>query len=394
MELDFSDYPIIDHHCHPWSDRTKEITKEFFVGLMNFDGLSAEEANDPEKLMHSEFTPMCRQIMHRMAKFLGCKPHLTDVIEARNRRAKADYWSYSRELFDDAGIEGLFVDDGSKLFVGSGLWIGGGFVKIDFQDFQDKVSVPIRRVARIEPRFQTAVDESKDFEDFVARFDQSIDDAVKKEQAIAFKSVIAYWSGLDIGLPTDQQVLEDYERSKATRARDVKHIRDWYVRRVIAKCGELGTAFHIHTGIGPIEVVFDKSNPMQLYGLLKDPGTWKTKIFLIHGGYPFSQEAAYYANALKNVYIDLSEMIPFAGVPGAIEKTTQILDLAPPTRVVFGSDGYQIPEIHWASAKIGRQVLEESLSAFVRTGVYDEDEAHQAAKMILADNARRVYKTW
>jgi uncharacterized protein len=396
LELDFSDYPVIDHHCHPWSDDTKEITKEFFVGLMNFDGLSAEEAKDPEKLMHSEFTPMGRQIMHRMAKFLGCEPHLTDVIEARNKRAKADYWLYSEELLRDAKVEGLFVDDGSRAFMSAHyeFSVVSRRPTIDFQEFEDKVSVPIRRVARVESRFQTAVDQSKDFQDFVARFDQSIDDAAKKERAIGFKTVIAYRSGLDIGVPTDEQVLEDYERSKATRARDVKHIRDWYVRRVIAKCRELGTTFHIHAGMGGSDVLFDKSNPMQLHGLLTDPETWKTKIFLIHGGYPFSQEAAFYANALKNVYIDLSEMIPFASIPGAIEKTTQILDLAPPTRVVFGSDGYQIPEIHWAGAKIGRQVLEESLSTFVRTGVYDEDEAHQAAKMILADNTRRVYKPW
>jgi predicted TIM-barrel fold metal-dependent hydrolase len=389
MKLDFSSYPIIDHHCHPWTDGTTEITKELFIGLMNMGGLSSEQEKDPENRVQAEFTPMGRQILHLMAKFLKCQPRLAEVIEARNKRAKADYWLYSEELFLDARVEGLFVDDGySEVSVGSGL------ANVDFQEFEDKVSLPIRRVARIEPRFQKAVDESKDFNDFVARFDQSIEDAAKKEEAIAFKTVIAYRSGLHIGRPTDQQVFEDYRKSKATRARDVKHIRDWYVRRVIAKCAELGTTFHIHTGMGDIDVVFDKSNPMQLYGLLKDPETWKTKIFLIHGGYPFSQESAFYANALKNVYVDLSEMIPFASVPGAIEKTTQILDMAPPARVVFGSDGVVIPEIHWAGAKIGRQVLEESLSEFVRTGVYDEEEAHLAAKMILAENARRVYKPW
>lgn len=389
LKLDFSPYPIIDNHCHPWSDDTKEITKELFINLMNMGGLSAEETKDPENVIHSEFTPMGRQILHHMARFLGCSPHLTDVIEARNKRTRSDYWRYSSELLLDARIEGLIVDDGySEVSVGSGL------ARNNFEEFEDKVSVPIRRVARIEPRFQTAVDESKDFDDFVARFDQSITDAAKKQGAVAFKSVIAYRTGLHIDHTTDPQVFEDYKRSKATRARDVKYIRDWYVRRVIAMCRDLGTAFHIHAGIGDIDVVFEKSNPMQLYGLLKDPETWKTKVFLIHGGYPFSQEAAFYANALKNVYVDLSEMIPFASIPGAIEKTTQILDMAPPARVVFGSDGVVIPEIHWAGAKIGRQVLEESLGTFVRTGVYDEEEAHQAAKMILAENVRRVYKPW
>ena len=121
-KLDFSDYPVIDHHCHPWAEDTKEITKESFINLMNMGGLSAEEAKDPENVVHSEFTPMGRQIMHLMAKFLGCSPRLSDVIEARNKRARTDYWGYCRELFEDAKIEGLFVDDGySEVSVGSGL---------------------------------------------------------------------------------------------------------------------------------------------------------------------------------------------------------------------------------------------------------------------------------
>jgi predicted TIM-barrel fold metal-dependent hydrolase len=389
LNLDFSSYPIIDHHTHPWADDTKEITNDFFINLMNMGGFSAEEARDPENVVHSEFTPMGRQILHLMAGFLGCSPNLSEVIEARNKRTRSDYWGYCRELFEDANIEGLFVDDGySEVSVGSGL------ARRSFEEFQEKAPVHTRRVARIEPRFQDAVDQSKSFDEFVSLFDQSVERAAKEQGAIAFKSVIAYRSGLRIERPTEQQVFEDYRRSKATRARDVKHIRDWYVRRVISKCPELGTTFHIHAGWGDIDVVFDKSNPKQLYGLLKDPETWKTKVFLIHGGYPFSQEAAFYANALKNVYVDLSEMIPFASVPGAIERTTQILDMAPPARVVYGSDGVVIPEIHWAGAKIGRRVLEESLADFVRTSVYDEDEAHQAAKMILAENARRVYAPW
>jgi uncharacterized protein len=389
LKLDFLSYPVIDNHSHPWSEDTREITKESYISVMNMGGLSAEEAKDPENVLHSEFTPMGRQIMHLMAKFLGCERKLSEVIEARNRRASEDYWQYCKDLFEDAKIEGLLVDDGySEVSVTSGL------KRRDFEEFATKSPVPIKRVARIEPRFQAAVDQSSSFEDFVTRFDESITSAARDQHAIAFKSVIAYRSGLHVEKPTEDEVRRDYERSKATRARDVKHIRDWYVRRVIARCQELGTAFHIHAGMGDIDVVFDRCNPMQLYELLKDPDTWKTKIFLIHGGYPFSQEAAFYANSLKNVYVDLSEMIPFASIPGAIEKTMHILDMAPPARVVFGSDGVVIPEVHWAGAKIGRQVLEHVLGRFVETGVYDDGEAHQAAQLILSGNAKRVYGPW
>jgi predicted TIM-barrel fold metal-dependent hydrolase len=387
LEFDFSDYPAIDHHCHPWRDDTRELSKIVFLSFMNEGGLSPQEASDPENLAHSEFTPMGRQIVHRLAKFLGCNPRLADVLEARNARTRSDYWKYSRELFEDANIEGMLIDDGySEISVGSAL------KKTDYEEFREKSPVWIKRVSRIEPLFQEAVDQSSNFEDFVDRFDRAITEAVTKNGAIGFKSVIAYRSGLNIQKPTEADVRKDYEISRATRARGIKNIRDWYMHRVVRRAGELGVAVHIHSGMGDIDVVFKECSPMKLYDLLKDPETWKTKIFIIHAGYPFTQEAAFYANTLKNVYIDLSEMIPFAGVPGCIEKTQHILELAPPTRVVFGSDGHSIPEIHWAGARIGRQVLQEALATFVTAGVYDEDEAHEAAKLILAGNAKRVYK--
>jgi predicted TIM-barrel fold metal-dependent hydrolase len=338
--------------------------------------------------LHSEFTPMGRQIMHLLADYLGCPHQLNAVIEARNKESRSDYAQYCKNLFEDAKIEGLLVDDGF-----SELSVSNALPKNDFVVFEKNCPVPTRRVARIEPRFQEAVDHSRDFEDFVRRFDEAIERAVKEQGAIAFKSIIAYRTGLHIEEPTDTDVRKDYEISKATRKRGVKHIRDWYVRRVLAKCPELGgAALHLHCGMGDVDVVFDKCNPSQLYELLKDSSSWQTKIFLIHGGYPFSQEAAFFANALKNVYVDLSEMIPFASIGGAIDKTLQILDMAPPARVVFGSDGIVIPEVHWAGAKIGRKVLESVLGKFVELGVYDEDEAHKAARLILAENAKRVYK--
>ena len=388
-KLDFSAYPAIDHHSHPWGEDTKELTVDSYINLMSMGGFSAEEARDPEARIHAEFTPMGRQIMHLMAKHLGCSPRLHDVIEARNKRTRTDYWGYSKELFEDANIGGLFIDDGY-----SEVSVGAGLKRRDVEDFAEHCPTHWRRVARIEPRYQVAVDESTSFDDFVTKFDNSITDAVKKQGALAFKSVIAYRSGLQIGNPTEEDVKRDYAVSKVTRARNVKAIRDWYVRRVAKRCVELKTALHIHAGMGDIDVVFDKCNPMQMYSFLKDPAQWNTKIFLIHGGYPFSQEGAFYANALKNVYIDLSEMIPFASTVGAVEKTQHILDLAPPSRMVYGSDGGVIPEIHWAGAKIGRQVLERALGKFVEEGVYDEEEAHEAAKLILNGNVLRVYKPW
>jgi uncharacterized protein len=387
LELDFSEYPAIDHHVHPWHDDLKELTREQLLARFNFGGLTQEEAKDPENVIHAENTVMAHQIINRLAEYLGCGATLAEVLEVRNKRSRKDYFQYTRELMEDARVEGFFVDDGySEVAVTSALR------RRTYEDFQKVCPVWTKRVARIEPRFQDAIDASTSFEDFVERFDTSIDDAVRRDGVIAFKSIIAYRSGLNIQRPLEADVRRDYVWSKATRSREVKAIRDWYVHRVVRRCAELGVTFHIHAGVGDIDVVFKDSNPAKLYDFVHDDETRKTKIFLIHNGYPFSQEGAFFANSLKNVYIDLSEMLPHASVPGAVEKTMHILDMAPTSRVVFGSDGSNIPEIHWAGAKIGREVLQETLGTFVKSRVFDEDEAHKVAKMILSENARRVYK--
>jgi hypothetical protein len=68
-----------------------------------------------------------------------------------------------------------------------------------------------------------------------------------------------------------------------------------------------------------------------------------------------------------------------------MDKTLQILDMAPQARVLYGSDGIIISEVHCSGAKVGRQVLKSALGKFVETMGYNE--AHKAARMILAENA-------
>ena len=112
---------------------------------------------------------------------------------------------------------------------------------------------------------------------------------------------------------------------------------------------------------------------------------------LVHGGYPYTSEAAYLTNAFPNVYMDLSIIFPFA-CGGASSRLLEILELAPVSKVLYGSDGFTIPELHWVSAKVGKDILGEVLERLVKLEVLDEDEAYESASMILSENARRLYK--
>lgn len=91
------------------------------------------------------------------------------------------------------------------------------------------------------------------------------------------------------------------------------------------------------------------------------------------------------------MYCDLSEGVPFAG-HAAKRIVSEVLEMAPLSKVVYGSDGYTLPEITYAGAKLAKQAIGDGLEKLVADGALSEGEARQAAGMILSDNARKLYR--
>jgi predicted TIM-barrel fold metal-dependent hydrolase len=66
--------------------------------------------------------------------------------------------------------------------------------------------------------------------------------------------------------------------------------------------------------------------------------------------------------------------------------------MAPTTKIMYGSDGYRIPEIFWISAIWGKKAISEALEDLVRSEVIDIDYAYKAGSLILSENSTRLYK--
>ena len=58
---------------------------------------------------------------------------------------------------------------------------------------------------------------------------------------------------------------------------------------------------------------------------------------------------------------------------------------------MYGSDGINLPEIFWFSAKVGKRVLEKCFKTFEDEKLFDQDEINQKARQILSENAIRLY---
>jgi predicted TIM-barrel fold metal-dependent hydrolase len=133
------------------------------------------------------------------------------------------------------------------------------------------------------------------------------------------------------------------------------------------------------------------ANPAHLYGLLQDERTRGAKLVLTHGGYPYVEEAAFLTSAYPNVYLDLSETIPFTSV-GMKNRLIGLLEMAPTTKIMYGSDGFNVPEIHWFAAVQTKRALTAVLGEFTEHGECSEEDALRIARGFLADNVRRLYR--
>lgn len=95
-------------------------------------------------------------------------------------------------------------------------------------------------------------------------------------------------------------------------------------------------------------------------------------------------------NSYPNLYIDLSEAIPHATV-GVKAKLLALLEMAPTSKIMYGSDGFNIPELFWIAALAAKRGLRDALGEIVASGTLDEEQALDVADRFLSGNAKKLY---
>ena len=213
----------------------------------------------------------------------------------------------------------------------------------------------------------------------------------KQAGAIAEKFEMAYLRAFDIGNPSKA----DAEKAYSGKG-NYKDLQDYVFRFLVTECGRLGMAVHIHCSAsagGYFDIAGD--NPLLLEPVLHDPATRKTNFVLLHGGWPYIGEiTALLQN--PNVYTDFSEQT-FNGYPrevaGAIRKWLEY----EPEKVLFATDAYPFSkEVGWEEAgyiasKTGREALGIALTGMLRDEEISRDRAVQLARMVLRENAVKLY---
>ena len=397
--LDLRGLPVIDDHVHVFGP---EAARPGFdplatVSLGGSDPGFLESAG--HELSPQERDHLGRQLsstlgyqhaVHRLASFLGCEATPRAVLAARDGEC-ADFAGYVKRLYSDIGLEMSLIDVG----LGS----------LSLEEFGALSNVPVRGVFRIENLIGALWDEHDDLD----RFDQAFLDGLRREassgRCVALKSIIAYRTGLAVR-PVDGatafRAFDNLKRSgsaggllsriKVPREleHDAKALRDHWLWRALELSIELELPFQIHTGMGDQDLDIDTARPGLLAAVFRDERLRHARIVLLHGAYPFHEEAAYLVDVFPNVYLDLSEHNLFLG-PAVAGVLRPVLALAPFNKLLFGTDAYGSPDLQWIAARATIDALSVVMGELVEAGSLGREDAMSAAGRILAGNARELY---
>ena len=394
MAIDLSYLPIIDVHCHPYT-RKETLTPEQWVDTISFGGGSAQyladggipvdEAALARLQSLKQDTLYFRYMLNRLAEHFDCLPRLDEVVEARNAAiASQGYEVYTHGLHRTGNIETLIMDFGYPV------------PPVDLTAFRAEVGVAVVPLLRIEVLIKELLETDYGWPEFARRFDEGLANGLTHGGFRGLKSIIAYRTGLDIDpssrTPDQGMIALDKIRRARGRGGDaIKNLRDHLFCRAIERCIDHDVPFQVHTGMGDWEVHLAACRPALLQELFRFPAYRACRVLLVHTGYPYHAEAGYLANVLPNVWCDISEGLPFAG-RGAKRILAEVLEMAPLSRVCYGSDTYGSPEPFFSSALLGRQMLSQVLEELIADGFLHAVQAPGVARRILADNARELYK--
>jgi predicted TIM-barrel fold metal-dependent hydrolase len=213
----------------------------------------------------------------------------------------------------------------------------------------------------------------------------------KQGGAVAEKFEIAYLRTLEIGNPDRAQA----ERAWAGTG-DYKALQDYIFHFIAVECGRLGLAVHFHSSAGAGSY-FNVSggNPMLLEPLFNDPALRKTNFVMVHGGWPFTRDITALLTK-PNVYLDFSGQ-NISNYPRDLAAVIRTWLEYVPEKVLFATDAYGIaPDAGWEesgyiAASTGRQALGLALSGMLRDNEITRARALELARMVLRDNAARLY---
>lgn len=385
LVIDFGDVSFIDHHCHPYEPGKAvldagSLAKEFFHGMGDLPDPAIPKARHwpttDGLAYHLQQTGVVHTLVCQLSKLFDCPPDLEAVADERNRRTRPGFADYVKYLYEDAKIEATVLDTGLA----------------DNDPLLDLIPGRKLRLFKLEPVFEKLLGTSDSYRRLQQDYLDDLERGVREAGLCGVKAHPAEEVGFGLE-PVWQDAAEAaFAGAKHGDPAARKTLYAAVFTATLLACRELNVPVHVHSGFtgglwsGPIH----DADPFLLAPFLRQHSFLQTKVVLLHAGYPWSKQAGQLAHALPHVWVDMGQITPWASLR-IVECYQDVMAWAPLSKIVIGSGGHGTPEIAWLAAKTARVALAEVLGRGVRLGLIARRTAERTGKMILHDNAARLY---
>lgn len=365
-----TDLGLIDQHCHG-----------LVVGELDADGfrsLATEADWLSEPGLETLDSPFGLAIRALCAPLLGLERHVS-VDRYIERRLELGAAEVNSRLMASAGHERLLLDTGLS-----------ATLIMSPTEMTTAIGTPTNEIVRLESVAESLTGHTT-AASFAADFATALHE--RNHNAVGFKSVIAYRTGLNLPevAPTPAEVraaasewlagAESTGSPRITNAVLLAHL--------VWEAVRLGKPLQYHVGFGDSDVQLYLADPSRLTRFFTATRTSGTKMMLLHC-YPFIREAAALANIFPHVYYDVGEVTHYLG-PSARAAIRQSFELAPFHKVLYSSDAYGLPEHYAVSAAAWRRETGLLFDEWLADDWLSVKDAESIIRNVAGGNARRVY---
>ena len=408
--LDLSELKIIDAHIHRPERMTLsgsyEMWNSSFVDatLPHFDFDTKDEMQTRLSKTfqeHLETLPRLTGLLNYVSRVYGCNPTLQDLDAVISKNLRGEFSSYIRSVMDREKIVTVVLDQSflpdkpngqpGDLLPDRYVWTYP-IVRLIQPDWAENRGA--KSIGEVLERIDDTIDlcvanGCSGLKSAVAYYRPLAIDRVEEDQAdAALKSLLTSQPAGYIHFPAE---IPRYDDSELTNARRL--YQDYLLKYLYVKAGRVGLPLIIHTAVALHPALsFKFNNPLGLYDIIQDDDIKRveTKFVLIHTGFPFHHYVASMISQFPNVFADVSF---FSQFPGILEETLRtFLQLAPSEKVMHGSDSDIVPEVMGYCASNIRQTLVKILNDFESDYGWTEKNCLRAARNVMSENARRVFR--
>src|SRR5262252_1577669 len=367
---------LVDHHVHP-----ALATELSLTGLEEL----ITESDRPVPPGTTRFDSQLGVAIRRWCCPVLGLPASAPAPAYIERRRELGAAAVTRRLLRAAGVSQLLIDTG---YLRDGM--------LGLAEMAEAASAGVAEVVRLESVAEQAIvagDGSA--AGFAERFRAALWELTRS--ACGVKSIAAYRFGLDLDPrpPTAAEVVTAAGRWRRqidpARSGGIVRVTDPVLLRFLLWAGvDRGLPVQIHTGFGDPDVDLRGSDPLLLRGFCELTQERAVPLMLLHC-YPYHRQAGYLAHAYPHVYLDVGLAINHVGAraPAIVAES---LELAPFGKVLFSSDAWGPPELHYLGALLWRRATAAVLGQWVKSGDWALADAISVAELIGAQNARRVYR--